>query len=183
MDHLVKKKEQRERVIKEFLKVLPSFLRSTGGSLLLFFLLLPFVLSQLVKSLPQLAGVLATIANAIKDPAQTAHDLGETGADTLLAAPSGFFGGLVASGFGIGEAWTRIFGTSGPSTPEDDRELTYCERLGNDLVLIERALQKATGLGKISPTFAYATKLYDIKNAGCGKPAFISQDKWDRVPG
>jgi len=177
------KKKDRERFLTEFLKVLPSFLRSTGGSLLIFFILLPFVLRQLVKSLPQLAGVFATISNAIRDPVQTAHDIGETGADTLLAAPTGFFGGLVASGFGIGEAWTRIFGTSGPSTPEDDRELTYCERLGNDLVLIERALQSAKGLGKISPTYAYAAKLYDIKKAGCGKPAFISQDKWDRVPG
>jgi len=179
---LAKKKED-SRALTEFLKVLPGFLASTGGSLLLFFLLLPFVLSQLIKSLPQLAGIFATIAEAIKDPVQTAHDLGETSADTLLAAPSGFLGGLIASGFGIGEAFTRIFGTAGPSTPEDDRELTYCERLGNDLVLIERALQAATGLGKISPTFAYAAKLYDIKKAGCGKPAFISQNKWDRVPG
>ena len=179
---MVKKKEE-PRVITEFLKVLPSFLRSTGGSLLLFFLLLPFVLNQLIKSLPQLAGIFATVSDAIKDPVQTAHDLGETSADTLLAAPTGFYAGLVSSGFGIGEAWARIFGTAGPTTPEDDRELTYCERLGNDLVLIERALQAAKGLGKISPTFAYATKLYDIKKAGCGKPAFISQDKWDRVPG
>ena len=178
-----KKKDRQERVAKEFLKVLPSFLRSTGGSLLLFFLLLPFVLSQLIKSLPSLAAIFATISNAIRDPVQAAHDIGETGADTLLAVPSGFFGGIVASGFGIGEAWARIFGTSGPTTPEDDRELTYCERLGNDLVLIERALQAAKGLGKISPTYAYAAKLYDIKKAGCGKPAFVSQDKWDRVPG
>jgi len=179
---LVKKKKE-PRVLTEFLKVLPSFLRSTGGSLLIFFMLLPFVLGQLIKSLPALAGVFATVSNAIRDPAQAAHDIGEAGADTLLAAPSGFFGGIVASGFGIGEAWTRIFGTGGPTTPEDDRELTYCERLGNDLVLIERALSAASGLGKISPTYAYAAKLYDIKKAGCGKPAFISQNKWDRVPG
>ena len=177
------KKKKDSRALTEFLKVLPSFLRSTGGSLLIFFILLPFVLSQLIKSLPALAAVAATISQAVKDPAQTAHDLGETGADILLAVPSGFFGGIVAAGFGIGEAFTRIFGTAGPSTPEDDRELTYCERLGNDLVLIERALQAATGLGKISPTYAYAIKLYDIKKAGCGKPAFISQNKWDRVPG
>ena len=183
MKPLAKKKEQQERVVKEFLKVLPSFLRSTGGSLILFFLLLPFVLTQLIRTLPQLSAIFATISAAIKDPKQAANDLGEESAGILLAVPSGFFGGLASSGFGIGEAWTRILGTFGPTTPEDDRELTYCERLGNDLVLIERALQAATGLGKISPTFAYATKLYDIKKAGCGKPAFISQDKWDRVPG
>lgn len=180
---MAKKKDQESRVLTEFLKVLPSFLRSTGGSLLIFFLLLPFVLSQLVKSLPQLAGVFATITQAIRDPAGTASDLGELGADTLVAGPTGFFGGLAGAGFGLGQILESIFGRGGPTTPQDDRELTYCERLSNDLVLIKRKLDTSSGLTKIQGTFAYAGKLYDLKKEKCGKPAFIKQEDWDRVPG
>ena len=179
---MAKKKKEESEVAKEFLKVLPGFLASTGGSLLLFLLLLPFVVNQLTKSLPQLAGVLAGLAQAIRDPAATANDLGELGADTLLAVPTGFFGGLVAAGFGIGQDILGSFGI-GPTTPADDRELTYCERLGNDLVLIKRKLDKSSGVAKIQGTFAYAGKLYDIKSAGCEKPGFINQSDWDRVPG
>lgn len=178
------KKKDRERFLTEFLKVLPSFLRSAGGSLLIFFLLLPFAVNQLIRGLPQLAGIFATLAKAIKDPAATASDLGELGADTLVAVPSGFFGGLAGTGFGLGQILTRIFGGGGPTTPADDRELTYCERLGNDLVLIKRKLD-ASGkysITRIQGTFAYAGKLYDMKREGCEKPAFVKQDDWDRVP-
>jgi len=179
---LVKKKKEKKDLTAEFLKIAPSFLASTGGSLLLFFLLLPFVLGQLVKSLPQLAGLAAGLSKAITDPVGTANDLGKMGADATVAVPVGFFGGLAGAGFGLGQILTQILGGGGPTTPKDDRELTYCERLGNDLVLIKRKLDVSSGLDKIQGTFAYAAKLYDIKKEGCGKPAFIKQDDWDRVP-
>jgi len=175
---LVKKKKEKKDLTAEFLKIAPAFLASTGGSLLLFFLLLPVVLGQVTKSLPQLAGLFATLSQAIRDPAATAHDLGELGADTLLALPTGFFGGVAGAGFGLGQ----LVGFGEPTTPEDDRGLTKCERHGNDLVLIRRKLNMATGLAKIHGTFAYAAKLYDLKTNKCKKPASVSQDIWDRVP-
>ena len=180
---MAKKKKDESEITKEFLKVLPGFLASTGGSLLLFLLLLPFVVGQLTKSLPQLAGLFASLSQAIKDPAGTASDLGELGADTLIAVPTGFFGGLVGAGFGLGQDILNAFGVGGPTTPSDDRELTYCERLGNDLVLIKRNLDKSSGVAKIQGTFAYAAKLYDLKSSKCEKPGAVSQNIWDRVPG
>jgi len=175
---LVKKKKEKKDLTAEFLKIAPAFLVSTGGSLLLFLLLLPLVLAQLTKSLPQLAGVLAVISQAIKDPVATADDFGEVMADTILALPTGFFGGVAGAGFGLGQ---DILG--GVVEPFTTREgLTRCERFGNDLVLIKRKLDKAKGLDKIQGTFAYVGKLYDMKRAGCDRPGFVSQDTWDRVP-
>jgi len=179
---LVKKKKEKKDLTAEFLKIAPAFLASTGGSLLLFLLLLPIVLGQLTKSLPQLAALFATLAQAIKDPAAAADDLGELGADTLLALPTGFFGGLAGAGFGLGQ---DILG--GVVEPFTTREgLTRCERFGNDLVLIKRKLdvakKKKDVLGTIQGTYAHVAKLYDMKRAGCDRPGFISQDNWDRVP-
>ena len=173
-----KKKKEDKDLAAEFLKVAPVFLASTGGSLLLFFLLLPLVLGQLTRSLPQLAGVLAVISQAIKDPVATADDFGEAMADTVLALPSGFFGGVVGAGFGLGQ--DILGGVVEPFTTTEG--LTRCERFENDLVLIKRKLDKSKGLEKIQGTFAYAVKLYDMKRAGCERPGFVSQDTWNRVP-
>ena len=65
---------------------------STGGSLIIFLALLPLVIKNLMSSMPQLAGALATISQAIKDPSRTAAEFGEEMGDTILSFPQGFFG-------------------------------------------------------------------------------------------
>ena len=64
---------------------------STGGSLLIFLALLPLVIKNLMSSLPQLAGVIATVSQAVKDPSRTASEFGEEMGDTILAFPQGFW--------------------------------------------------------------------------------------------
>jgi len=142
---LVKKKKEKKDLTAEFLKIAPAFLASTGGSLLLFFLLLPIVLAQLTKSLPQLAAVLATASQAIKDPVATANDFGEVMADTILALPTGFFGGVAGAGFGLGQ--DILGGVTEPFTQLEG--LTRCEKFERDLVLVKRKLDKSKGLDKV----------------------------------
>ena len=43
-----------------------------------------------MSSMPQLAGALATISQAIKDPSRTAGEFGEEMAETILSFPKGF---------------------------------------------------------------------------------------------
>jgi len=165
----------------EVLSTLTKIAGSTGGSLILFLALLPLVLKNLTGQLPQLAAIFATISEAIKDPSKVAEDIGEEGAEILLAIPTGFFGELVTRGADIG---ADILG--GPAEPFTPAEATptgsVCERYTSDLIEIDRKLKKSGTVGKIQGTYAWAFKLIDMKKAGCSRPGFVEKGTWDRVP-
>ena len=153
---------------------------STGGSMIIFLALLPFVLRHLMTSLPFLQAVVAATSQAAKDPEDTANQLGETLMDTLLAIPKGAYGAIAAEGFDVGAILT---GGTTPHTPAEATPTgTVCERFEFDLIDIKRLLDKSSGLAKIQGTYAWVSKLYDMKKAGCSRPGFVSQDKWNKVP-
>jgi len=154
---------------------------STGGSLLIFLALLPFVLRHLMTSLPFLQATIAAASAAAKDPEKTSHDLGETLMDTLLALPKGAYGAIAAQGFDIGAILTG--GTQPHTPPEATPTGTVCERFEFDLIDIKRLLDKSEGLAKVQGTFAWVAKLYDMKSSGCSRPGFVSEEKWSKVPG
>ena len=175
---------ERSRRVSPTTEVLTSFTKvasSTGGSFLIVLSLLPLVLRQLSSQLPQLAGTLAVISQAIKDPSKTAGEFGEEMAETLIALPSGFFTEIVGAGFSVGE---DIVGPAQPSTPAEGPYIDYtrCQRFELDLVDIKRKLDQASGLKKIQGTFAWAAKLRDMKKAGCARPGFVTEGTWNRVP-
>lgn len=180
---------QRNKQVSPTSEVLSSLTKiagSTGGSLLILLALLPLVLKQLTSQIPQLAGILAVISQAIKDPEKTAGEFGEDMANTILALPKGFFSGIVSEGFDIGQLVT---GGPQPYTSNEAAEAagipqpTQCDRFNMDLVEIKKQLDSASGLRKIQGTLAWTTKLFDMKSSGCSRPGFVSQDTWDRVPG
>jgi len=182
---------ERSRKVSPTSDVLSSLTKiasSTGGSLLILLSLLPLVLKQLGSQLPQLAGIMAVISQAIKDPSKTANEFGEEMGDTILALPEGFFSSLASAGFDVG---ADIFQTGG-SQPFTSTETvhatgvaqpTICDRFEFDLIEIKRKLDGATGLEKIQGTFAWTIKLHDMKKQGCARPGFVSATTWDRVPG
>jgi len=154
---------------------------STGGSMIIFLALLPFVLRHLMTSLPFLQAATAALSGAAKDPEGTSHELGETMMDTILAFPSGAYGAIAGSGLDIGAILTG--GTQPHTPPEATPTGTVCERFEFDLIEIKRKLDKSSGLEKVQGTFAWTAKLYDMKKANCSRPGFVSQDTWNRVPG
>jgi len=171
----------------ELLSSLTKIAGSTGGSLLIVLALFPLVLKQLGSQIPQLAGILAVISQAIKDPSKVAEEFGEEMGDTILALPAGFFSSLAATGFDVGadviggapEPFTStetVFAT-GVGAP------TLCDRFEFDLIEIKRKLDTAKGVKKIQGTFAWTQTLYNMKKAGCVRPGFVSSTTWDRVPG
>ena len=101
--------------------------------------------------------------------------------DTLLALPKGAYGAIGAAGFDIGAVLTG--GTQPHTPPEATPTGTVCERFEFDLIEIKRKLDKSSGLAKVQGTFAWVSKLYDMKGSGCSRPGFVSQDKWNKVPG
>lgn len=110
---------------------------STGGSLLIFLALLPLVIKNLMSSLPQLAGVIATVSQAVKDPSRTAAEFGEEMGDTILAFPQGFFGAIAGAGFDIGG--DILGGVPQPFTPPEATPTgTNCERFEFDLIEIKK---------------------------------------------
>ena len=72
----------------EILSAITKIAGSTGGSFLIVLALFPLVLKQLSSQIPQLAGILAVISQAIRDPSKTAGEFGEEMGDTILALPS-----------------------------------------------------------------------------------------------
>lgn len=175
---------ERSKRVSPTAEVLTSFTKvasSTGGSFLIVLSLLPLVLRQLSSQLPQLAGTLATISQAIKDPSKTADEFGEEMAETLIALPTGFFTEIVGAGFSVGE---DIVGPAQPSTPAEGPyvDFTRCQRFEIDLVDIKRKLDNSKGVKKIQGTYAYATKLWQMKKAGCSRPGFVTEGSWNRVP-
>jgi len=154
---------------------------STGGSLIIFLALLPLVVKNLMSSMPQLAGILATISQAIKDPSRTAGEFGEEMGDTILAFPQGFFGSLAGAGFDIGG--DILGGVAEPFTPPEATPTgTNCERFEFDLLEIKRKLDDSSGIKKVQGTFAWTAKLFDMKRSGCSRPGFVSTSTWDKVP-
>ena len=154
---------------------------STGGSLIIFLALLPLVVKNLMSSMPQLAGALATLSQAIKDPSRTAAEFGEEMGDTILSFPQGFFGSLVGAGFDIGG--DILGGVPQPFTPPEATPTgTECERFEFDLLEIKRKLDDSSGLKKVQGTFAWTAKLFDMKRSGCSRPGFVSSSTWDKVP-
>jgi hypothetical protein len=165
---------------KDILKDVTKVASSTGGSLIIFLALFPFVLRHLMTSLPFLQTLVAAVSQAAKDPEDTANELGETIMDTLLEIPKGAYGAIAAQGFDLGAILTG--GTQPHTPPEATPTGTVCERFEFDLVEIKRKLDKSSGLVKVQGTFAWIAKLYDMKGAGCSRPGFVSQDKWNKVP-
>ena len=169
----------------ELLSSITQIAGSTGGSLLIVLALFPLVLRQMSSQLPQLAGILAVISQAIKDPSKTAGEFGQEMADTILAFPEGFFSSLASTGADIGG--DILGGVPKPFTSTEAVVAaggagTDCERFEFDLAEIKKKLDGASGLEKIQGTFAWTFKLLDMKKAGCVKPGFVSQTTWDRVP-
>jgi len=165
----------------EVITSLTKIASSTGGSLIIFLTLLPLVLNQLTKELPALAGILAVVSQAVKDPSKTANEFGEEMGDTILAVPQGFFSAIASAGFDIGA--DALGGAPSPFTPpEATRTGTLCERYEADLVEVKRKLDTSEGLQKVQGTFAWIAKLSDAKKAKCSRPGFVSQGTWDRVP-
>jgi len=154
---------------------------STGGSLIIFLALLPLVIRNLMSSMPQLAGILATISQAVKNPSQTADAFGSEMAETILSFPKGFFGELVGAGFDIGG--DILGGVPEPFTPPEATPTgTNCERFEFDLIEIKRKLDDSSGLKKVQGTFAWIAKMFDMKRAGCSRPAFVDSSTWNKVP-
>jgi len=165
----------------EILSTVAKVAGTTGGSLLIFLALLPLVLKNLTGQLPQLAAIFATISEAIKDPSKVAEDIGEEGAEILLAIPTGFLGELISRGADIGA--DILGGQKEPFTPPEATPTgTVCERFTSDLIEIDRKLKKSGTVGTIQGTYAWAFKLYDMKKAGCPRPGFVETGTWDRVP-
>ena len=169
----------------ELLSSITQIAGSTGGSLLIVLALFPLVLRQMSSQLPQLAGILAVISQAIKDPSKTADEFGQELGDTILSFPKGFFSSLASTGADIGG--DLLGGVVEPFTSVEAVEATgaggtLCERFEFDLIEIKRKLDGASGLEKIQGTFAWTFKLLDMKKAGCVKPGFVTQTTWDRVP-
>ena len=172
----------------EVLSSLTKIASSTGGSLLILLSLLPLVLKQLGSQLPQLAGIMAVISQAIKDPSKTANEFGEEMGDTILALPEGFFSSLASAGFDVGADIVQPGGAQPFTSAETVHatgvaQPTICDRFEFDLIEIKRKLDGATGLEKIQGTFAWTIKLHDMKKQGCARPGFVSATTWDRVPG
>jgi len=166
---------------REILGDITKVASSTGGSLLIFLALLPFAIKHLMTSLPFLQAAVASISAAAKDPQDTANELGETMMDTILELPKGAYGAIAQSGFDLGAVLT---GGAQPHTPPEATPTgTVCERYEFDLVEIKRKLDRSSGFEKVQGTFAWVTKLYDMKGSGCSRPGFVSQDKWNKVPG
>jgi len=170
-----------DRSTRDILGDVTKVASSTGGSFIIFLALLPLVVKNLMSSMPQVAGVLATISQAIKDPSRTAAEFGEEMGDTILALPQGFFGSLAGAGFDIGG---DILG--GPVEPDTPAEATptgtACERFEFDLIDIKRKLDDSSGVKKIQGTFAWTAKLFDMKRSGCSRPGFVSTSTWNKVP-
>jgi len=180
-------RDRRVSPTSELLSSITQIAGSTGGSLLIVLALFPLVLRQMSSQLPQLAGILAVISQAIKDPSKTADEFGQEMGDTILAFPAGFFSSLASTGANIG-ADILAPGGAQPFTSVETVEatgktqVTVCDRYDFDLIEIKRKLDGASGLEKIQGTFAWTFKLLDMKQAGCAKPGFVSQSTWDRVP-
>ena len=180
---------ERSRKVSPTSDVLSSFTKiagSTGGSLLIVLALFPLVLKQMASQLPQLAGIIATISQAVKNPSATAEAFGAETADTILAFPQGFFSSLASAGFGLGA--DALGGIVTPFTSIETvkaagiEKPTICNRFEFDLIDIKKKLDKSSGLDKIQGTFAWTAKLVDMKRAGCTRPSFVSATTWDRVP-
>ena len=170
-----------DRSTRDILGDVTKVASSTGGSLIIFLALLPLVVKNLMSSMPQIAGALATISQAIKDPSRTAAEFGEEMGDTILAFPQGFFGSLVGAGFDIGG--DILGGVPQPFTPPEATATgTECERFEFDLIEIKRKLDDSSGIKKIQGTFAWTAKLFDMKRSGCSRPGFVSSSTWDKVP-
>ena len=172
----------------ELLSSITQIAGSTGGSLLIVLALFPLVLRQMSSQLPQLAGILAVISQAIKDPSKTAAEFGQEMGDTILALPSGFFSSLATAGFDIGADILNPGGAKPTTTAETVAATgvsapTICDQYEFDLIEIKRKLDTAKGLKKIQGTFAWTAKLYDMKKSGCERPGFVTSKTWDRVPG
>ena len=171
----------------ELLSSLTKIAGSTGGSLLIVLALFPLVLKQLSSQIPQLAGIISVISQAIKDPSKTAEEFGEEMGDTILGLPAGLLSSLASAGFDIGA--DALGGVPTPFTSTETvyatgvSEPTTCDRFEFDLIEIKRKLDTAKGLKKIQGTFAWTAKLYDMKKAGCVRPGFVSETTWGRVPG
>ena len=108
--------------------------------------------------------------------------------DTILALPEGFFSSLASAGFDVGADIVQPGGAQPFTSAETVHatgvaQPTICDRFEFDLIEIKRKLDGATGLEKIQGTFAWTTKLYDMKRQGCARPGFVSATTWDRVPG
>jgi len=172
----------------ELLSSVTQIAGSTGGSFLILLALFPLVLKQLGSQLPQLAGIIAVISQAVRDPAKTAEEFGEDMGDTILALPAGFFSALAAAGFDAGADIVQPGGAQ-PFTSTETvyatgvAEPTICDRYEFDLIEIKRKLDGAAGLERIQGTFAWTSKLYDMKKQGCARPGFVTSTTWDRVPG
>ena len=89
----------------EILSSITKIAGSTGGSFLIVLAFIPLVLKQLSSQIPQLAGILAVISQAIRDPSKTAEEFGEEMGDTILALPAGFFQALQAQGLMLGQIY------------------------------------------------------------------------------
>ena len=165
---------------REILGDITKVASSTGGSLIIFLALLPFALRHLMTSLPFLQAAVAAVSQAVKDPEDVGHELGETILETILAIPKGAYGAIAAEGLDIGAILT---GGAEPFTPVEATPTgTVCERYEFDLLEIKRKLDKSSDFAKIQGTFAWIAKLYDMKKSGCSRPGFVSQDKWNKVP-
>lgn len=172
----------------EILSSLTKIAGSTGGSLLIVLALFPLVLKQLGSQLPQLAGIIAAISSAIRDPSAVADEFGEEMAETVLATGEGLLGELASAGF---EAAADVLqpGGAAPFTSTETvhatgvAQPTICDRYEFDLIEIKRKLDGKAGLERIQGTFAWVTKLHDMKKQGCARPGFVSATTWDRVPG
>ena len=178
-------RDRRVSPTSELLSSITQIAGATGGSLLIVLALFPLVLRQMSSQLPQLAGILAVISQAIKDPSKTADEFGQELGDTILAFPAGFFSSLASTRADIGG--DLLGGVPEPFTSEEAVQATgaagtKCERFEFDLVEIKKKLDGASGLEKIQGTFAWTFKLLDMKKAGCVKPGFVTQTTWDRVP-
>ena len=120
-------KKDLDNTTRDILGDVTKVASSTGGSLIIFLALLPLVVKNLMSSMPQLAGALATMSQAIKDPSRTAGEFGEEMAETILSFPQGFFGELVGAGFDIGG--DILGGVPKPFTPPEATPTgTACER-------------------------------------------------------
>lgn len=170
----------------ELLASLTKIAGSTGGSLLIVLALFPLVIRHLSSQIPQLAGIVATVTEAVKNPSGTADEFGEEMGDTILAIPSGFYSAIAGAGF---ETGANILG--GVPTPFTSAETvhatgvdapTLCDRFQFDLLEIHKKMEGAGKISKIQGTFAWIAKLYDTKKAGCARPGFVTQTTWDRVP-
>jgi len=181
-------KSQEVSPTREILSSVTQIAGSTGGSLLIVLALFPLVLKQLTSQIPQLSGILAAVSQAIKDPSATAEEFGEEMGDTILALPVGLIDSLASAGFDLGAdildprgakptTSAETVAATGVSAP------TICDQYEFDLIEIKRKLDGAKGIKKIQGTFAWTTKLFDMKRSGCARPGFVTATTWDRVPG